>query len=363
MKVFATCNIGDSALDLLRKNGYELDVYPQTEAPPKSIIIEKLRSGVEGLITTLRDPIDKDVIAAGKGTLRVIATDAVGFDNIDVAYAAELGIPVTHTADVLTEATAEWAFFLLGSLSRRMPESETLVRENRWVGCHQFLPFLGREVTGKTVAVIGTGRIGKSFIKKCIGFDMCVLAYDPVFQDRGFIEQAQTVVGVRNRSGWNRFPQSIRYTDFDEAITRADYVSLHVPLIMPEEGEHATYHLMNADIFRRMKKTAFLVNTSRGPVVDEEALYSALKNGQIAGAALDVFEKEPLPANSPLRDPELYSKLRLYHHFGSGTVETRLDTNPAIGMAGRTVQGLRDVLERNYDGNVKKMPYVVRLES
>jgi glyoxylate reductase len=173
-RVFATCDIGES-IDLLRKRGYEVEVYPQPEAPPKSLILEKVRSGIDGLITTLRDPIDADVFGAGQGTLKVVSQIAVGFDNINRADANRYKIPFTHTPDVLTEATAEFAFFMMGALARKMWEAEHLTREKRWGYWHPYLPFVGDEVTGKTVAVIGTGRIGLAFIKKCCGLDMNVL--------------------------------------------------------------------------------------------------------------------------------------------------------------------------------------------
>jgi glyoxylate reductase len=171
MRVFATCDIGD-ALNILRQRGYDLEVYPKPEAPPKSLIIEKVKSGVDGLITTLRDPIDAEIFAAGDTTLKVVAQFAVGFDNINRADANQYKVPFTNTADVLTEATAEFAFFLMGALARKLWPAEHLTRENRWGYWHPYLPFLGDEVTGKTVAVIGTGRIGLAMIKKCAGFDM-----------------------------------------------------------------------------------------------------------------------------------------------------------------------------------------------
>ena len=132
IRVFATCDIGHEALDLLRQRGYQVDVYGQLEPPPKSLIIEKVRSGIDGLITTLRDPIDREVFEAGKGTLKVVAQDAVGFDNINRADANEYKIPFTNTPEVLTEATAEFALFILGAVARKLYPSERLVRENRW---------------------------------------------------------------------------------------------------------------------------------------------------------------------------------------------------------------------------------------
>src|ERR1051325_5499854 len=181
-RVFATCDIGP-ALNILRERGYDLEVYPDPKAPPKSLVLEKVRSGIDGLITTLRDQIDAEVFEAGKGKLKVVAQLAVGFDNINRADANRYKIPFTNTADVLTEATAEFAFFMMGMLARKMWQSEQLVREHRWPSWHPFLPFLGDEVTGKTIAVIGTGRIGLAMIKKCSGFDMNILCYDPAYQN------------------------------------------------------------------------------------------------------------------------------------------------------------------------------------
>src|SRR6266571_4422894 len=163
-RVFATSRIGDPAETRLREQGYDLEVFEGPEAPPKSLIIDKVTSGIDGLITTLRDPIDAEVFEAGKGTLKVVAQIAVGFDNINRADANRHRIPFTHTADVLTEATAEFAFFMMGMLARKMWPAEHLTRENRWGYWHPYLPFLGDEVTGKTVPVIGTGRIGLAFI-------------------------------------------------------------------------------------------------------------------------------------------------------------------------------------------------------
>ena len=151
-RVFATSRIGDPAENRFREHGYELEVFQGPEAPPKKLIIEKVKSGIDGLITTLRDPIDAEVFEAGKGTLKVVAQIAVGFDNINRADANKYKIPFTNTADVLTEATAEFAFFMMGMLARKMWRSERLVREQKWPSWHPFLPFLGDEVTGKTIA-------------------------------------------------------------------------------------------------------------------------------------------------------------------------------------------------------------------
>ena len=363
VRVFATADIGREALDVLFKRGYEVDVYRDTEPPPKSLIVQRVKSGIDALITTLRDPIDEEVFAAGAGTLKIVAQMAVGFDNIDRAAANRYRIPFTNTADVLTEATAEFAFFLMGAVSRKLYSSEKLVEDKKWGSWHPYHPFLGDEVTGKTVGVIGTGRIGKAFAKKCIGLDVNLLLYDPEVRDEKFVESANREMALRFEVRFARDLRLARYVSLSEALGRADYVSLHVPLLMKGQSVTPTYHLMNAEAFRRMKKTGYLINTSRGPVVDENALYHALLNDEIAGAALDVYETEPLPTDSPLRDSMLRDRLRLFHHFASGTRETRLSPDPQVGMAGRCVQAVIDVIDGNHGGDPGRMPYVVNKEA
>src|SRR5271167_3619099 len=201
IRVFATADIGDAAFDRLRERGYQLEVYPNPEPPPKSVIIEKVKSGIDGLITTLRDPIDAEVFEAGKGTLKVVAQYAVGFDNINRADANRYKIPFTNTADVLTEATAEFAFFALASLARKLWSAEHLVRENKWGYWHPYLPFLGDEVTGKTIGILGTGRIGQAVIKKCIGFDMNILCYEAMGPNEKLLRHVQAQMELRYASG------------------------------------------------------------------------------------------------------------------------------------------------------------------
>jgi glyoxylate reductase len=295
-RVFATCDIGD-AIDLLRQRGYEVEIYPKPEAPAKNLIIDKVKSGIDGLITTLRDPIDAEVFEAGKTTLKVVAQIAVGFDNINRADANRYKIPFTHTADVLTEATAEFAFFMMGALARKLWTAEHLTRENKWGYWHPYLPFLGVEVTGKTVAIIGTGRIGLALIKKCAGFDMNILCYDPAFQNHEYVKAIQETMDLRHARGISKAANWIKYVSVEEALSQADFVSVHVPLLRKGESSEPTFHLFNERTLRQMKPTAFLVNTSRGPVVEEAALARALRENWIAGAALDVYEKEPLPAD------------------------------------------------------------------
>ncbi len=362
-RIFATSRIGDPAENRLRERGYDLEVYQGPEAPPTSLIVEKVKSGIDALITTLRDKIDAEVFEAGKGTLRIVAQIAVGFDNINRAEANKYKIPFTNTADVLTEATAEFGFFMMGMLARKMWQSERLVREQTWPSWHPFLPFLGDEVTGKTIAVIGTGRIGLAMIKKCAGFDMNILCYDPAYHNDKFISAIQQVMDLRHADGIQKEKTWIKYVDLEEALRSADYVSIHVPLLREGETDKPTYHLISEKTLKLMKPTAYLINTSRGPVVDEKALAKALKENIIAGAALDVFEKEPLAADSPLLDPAIADRCRVFHHFASGGKITRLDVDPDKGMAGRTAQAVIDVLEQNYGGDPAKMPYVVNKEA
>src|SRR2546421_10175319 len=242
---FATSRIGDPAENLLRAQGYDLEVFEGPEAPPKKLIIEKVKNGIDGLITTLRDPIDAEVFEAGKGTLKVVSQIAVGFDNVDRAAANKYKVPFTNTADVLTEATAEFAFFMMGMLARKMWQSERLVREQKWPSWHPFLPFLGDEVTGKTIAIIGTGRIGLAMIKKCSGFDMNMLCYDPAYHNDKFIAGIQEVMALRQEKRVQKEKTWIKYVEFEEALKGADYVSIHVPLLREGESDKPTYHLIN----------------------------------------------------------------------------------------------------------------------
>src|SRR6201998_567891 len=251
-RVFATCDIGE-AIDLLRTRGYEVEVYPRPDAPPKKLIVDKVKSGIDGLITSLRDPIDAEIFEAGKGKLKVVAQYAVGFDNINRADANRYQIPFTHTADVLTEATAEFAFFMMGTLARKMWTAEHLTRENQWGFWHPYLPFLGDEVTGKTVAVIGTGRIGLAFIKKCVGFDMSVLCYDPAYENQAFVRTIQEIHHLRHARGLTKEKAWIEYAAFEEALRYADFVSVHVPLLREGESATPTYHLFNEQTLRLMK--------------------------------------------------------------------------------------------------------------
>jgi glyoxylate reductase len=366
LRIYATCDIGREALDRLRGRGFEVEVYPEVQPPPKRLVLEKVRSGIAALITTLRDPIDEEILATGAASgLRVVSQIAVGVDNIDRAAANRHRIPFTHTPDVLTGATAEYAFFTMGAVARRLYPAELQVRAREWTTWHPYLPWLGDEVTGRTLAVIGTGRIGQSMVEKAVGFDMDVLCHSPSRPAalRAFVTAVQRVMDLRHREGLSARRQTIEVVPLEEALRRADFVSLHVPLTMPGTTAAPTFHLIDEARLRMMKPTAYLVNTARGPVVDEAALARALREGWIAGAALDVFEKEPLPDDSPLRDEALLPRLRLFPHAASAARATRLSADPDVGMAGRCVQGAIDVLEGRYGGDPKRMPFVVNKEA
>src|SRR5687768_2423065 len=254
VRIYATCDIGEEALQRLRAKGWELEVYDKYDPPPRELILEKVKSGIAGLITTLRDKIDDEVLSAGKAAgLKVVAQDAVGFDNIDRAAANRHRIPFSNTADVLTDATAEFAFLIMGCAARKTWPSEQMVREQTWSTWHPYEPWLGDEVTGRTVAVIGTGRIGKSFVKKAVGFDMDVLCYDPAYEDAKWVESVRRLMAVRNQEGMVGRRQTIEYVPFEEALRRADFVTLHVNLTRPGESETPTFHLMNEERLRLMK--------------------------------------------------------------------------------------------------------------
>jgi glyoxylate reductase len=365
VRIFATCDMGEQALARLRERGFEVEVYGEVQPPPRKLLIEKVRSGISALLTTLRDRIDEEVFAAGAASgLKVVSQIAVGVDNIDRAAANRHRIPFTNTPDVLTDATAEYAFFMLGAVARRLYPAEVQVRTHHWTTWHPYHPWLGDEVTGRTLSVVGMGRIGKSVIAKAIGFDMDVLCHSTSGRDESaFVASVQRVMDVRRHEGLSRRSQTIAQVGLEEALRRADFVSLHVPLTLPGATAEPTYHLIDEERLRMMKPSAYLVNTARGPVVDEQALARALAEGWIAGAALDVFEKEPLPDDSPLRDPSLALNLRLFPHAASAARATRLSPDPEVGMAGRCVQAVIDVLESRYGGDPKRMPFVVNKEA
>jgi glyoxylate reductase len=274
VKVVVTREIPDEGLSLVL-DACQADVWRDPLPPPRDVLLEKVR-GVDGLLCLLTDRVDADLMDAAGAQLRVVSNYAVGYDNIDVEAATARGIAVGNTPGVLTETTADMAFALLMTAARRIVEGVDYVRAGRW---HTWGPklLLGGDVHGATLGIVGLGRIGRAVAQRAAGFQMRVLYYDPHCDP----DKGQAVGAVVRCS-------------FDELLAESDFVTLHVPLT-PE-----THHLIDAQALRQMKPSACLINTSRGPVVDTAALVDALVDGEIASAALDVTDPEPLPAGHPL---------------------------------------------------------------
>jgi glyoxylate reductase len=253
-------------------------------------------SDARALMCLLTDTIDATVMDAAP-QLEIIANVAVGYNNVDVEAATERNIVVSNTPDVLTETTADLAFALLMTAARRLVEADIYMRQGRYEGWELFQPHLGLDIYGKTLGIVGMGRIGSAMARRgALGFEMPILYYNSSPEE-----------DVEQQLGAQR-------VELDELLEKSDFVSLHVPLT--EE----THHLIGERELNLMKPTAILVNTARGPIVDEAALAAALQNGTIAGAALDVFENEP-EMHPDL--PQLHKHVVLAPHIGSATVETR----------------------------------------
>jgi len=293
-KVVATRRLPEAAFQAILAAGHELSVW-EGECPPPRKELLKLVAGAEGLLTTLEDRIDAEVMDAAGPGLKVIAQYAVGVDNIDLEAARARGIRVTNTPGVLTEATADLAFALLLAAARRVVEGDRYVREGRWK-CWLPTGFLGPEVAGARVLVVGFGRIGQAFARRAKGFGMEIL-----YTSRTPKPEAEAELGAR------RVP-------LDEALPEADFVSLHVPLT-PE-----TERLFDRPRLSRMKPGSVLVNTARGRVVHTEALVWALTEGPLFAAGLDVTDPEPLPKDHPLTKIE---NVVLTPHVGSAGRQTR----------------------------------------
>jgi glyoxylate reductase len=292
-KIYFTRELPERGLNMIRKY-FEAEVWPEYAPPPKSVIIEKAKN-VDALASLLSDKIDAEVFNAAP-KLKIVAQLAVGFDNIDIAEATRRGIYVTNTPEVLTDTTADFAWALLMAVARRVAEADKYVRTGQWkVSWHPAM-LAGRDVHSATIGIVGAGRIGYAVAKRAKGFDMKILFYDVV--PRPEIEKD---LGAKK-------------VDMDTLLKESDFVSIHVPLMKE------THHLINAEKFKLMKKTAYLINNSRGPVVDEKALYEALKKGQIAGAGLDVFEQEPTPVDNPLLKLD---NVVVAPHISSASLETR----------------------------------------
>lgn len=315
-KVFVTRTVFKPALEILKAKA-DVKVWPEEKSPPKDAIIKEVEN-IDGLVCLLTDPIDKDVIDAGKN-LKVISQIAVGYDNIDIETATKRGIYVTNTPGVLTETTADFAWALLMAVARRVVEADKYVRRGDWKTSWGLTMLLGSDIWGKTIGVVGLGRIGSAVAKRAAAFNIKVLYYDMIRH-----------LELERQLG-------IKYVEFETLLKLSDFVTLHVPLT-PK-----TYYMIGERELKLMKKTAYLINTSRGPVVDETALHKALKEGWIRGAALDVHQKEPIDPNDPLLKLD---NVILTPHIASASAETRTK------MAVMAVENLVSALEGKIPPNL-----------
>ena len=289
--VFVTRKLPGRAVAMLR-TAARVAVWPEAEPPPRRELLRRV-ARADALLSLLTDRVDGELLDAAP-RLRIVSNMAVGFDNIDLAAATERGVLVTNTPGVLTETTADFAFALLMATARRVVEGDRLVRQGKWGPWHpSFL--LGRDVHGATLGIVGLGQIGQALARRARGFDMRVLYTDTVRRP----EEADL---------------GVAYRTLDQLLRESDFVSLHVPLTAE------THHLIGESELSLMKPTAILVNTARGPVMDQRALYRALRQRRIAAAGLDVAEVEPMSTREPL--------LRLDNvvvtpHVASASVATR----------------------------------------
>lgn len=305
-KVFVTRLIRESGLELV-KAFCDAEIWPEELPPDRATLLEKVR-GVEGILCLLTDRIDAEVLDAAGPQLKVVSNHAVGFDNIAVAEATARGIPVGNTPDILTDATADFAFALLLAAARRIPEAERYLRAGQWVTWGPST-LLGLDLAGKTLGLVGFGRIGQAVARRASGFDLRVMYYDP-----------------SAAPAWNATPVD----SLDELLHQADFVSIHTPLTERTRG------MVNADFLAKMKPNAVLVNTARGGILDQQALYEALKNGRIFAAALDVTDPEPLPLDSPLLRLE---NCLITPHIASASTATR--DKMAVLSAQNLIAGLK----------------------
>jgi len=291
-KVYVTRRLPQPAIDMLEER-FDVEIYPEDRAIPREVLMEKVK-GIDALLPLLTDKVDAEVMDAAGENLKIIANYAVGYDNIDVDAATKRKIAVTNTPGVLTETTADMAWALMFAVARRVVEADKFTRAGKFKGWGPMM-FLGGDVYGKTLGVVGVGRIGSAVAKRAKGFNMRVLYTDVVRN-----EEIEKEVGAKK-------------VELDELLRESDFVTLHVPL-MP-----STRYLIGERELKLMKKTAYLINTSRGPVVEERALVEALRKGEIAGAGLDVYENEPelSPGLAEL------DNVVLTPHIASASVETR----------------------------------------
>ena len=293
-KVYITRSIPEQGLNMILA-ACDAQVWQDENPPPHEILLEKVR-GINGLLCLLNDRIDGEIMDAAGPELKIISNYAVGYDNIDIEAATKRGILVGNTPGILTETTADLAFTLVMAAGRRIVEARDYIRAGKW---KTFKPelLLGQDIYGSTLGIIGMGNIGAAVAKRARGFDMKVIYFDLNVQP-----QKGAIVGAE-----------IRHS-LDDLLAEADFVSLHVPLTTE------TYHLIDAAALTKMKRTAILVNTSRGQAVDSDALYEALCSGQIKYAALDVTDPEPLPSDHKLLS---LPNCLVVPHIGSASVATR----------------------------------------
>ncbi|CAN5525717.1 D-glycerate dehydrogenase [soil metagenome] len=289
-----------------------MDLWTDELPPPRDELLRRV-AGIDGLLSLLTDRVDDELLDASGPRFKVFSNYAVGFDNVDVPACTRRGIPVGNTPGVLTETTADLAFSLLMAAARRLTEGYDYVRAGRWKTWGPML-LLGPDVHHATLGVVGFGRIGREMAQRARGFDMRVLYHDT--------ERADPADERR---------LAARFAEMDELLAESDFLSLHTNLSAD------TRHLMNAAAFARMKPTAILINTSRGPVVDQAALYEALRQGRIGAAALDVTDPEPMAADDPLLS---LPNCLVVPHIASASHATR--ARMAEMAAANLLAGLRD---------------------
>ena len=293
-KIFLTRTLHDFALKELKKK-FQVEIHTGKIPIPQSTLKSKIKQ-VDGLICFPYDQINKEIIQSAKN-LKVISTFSVGYDHIDTKFAKEKKIRVGYTPEVLTDATADMAFALLIDSLRRISEGDRIIRKGKWRQIYGAYDYVGLDLQGKTLGIIGLGRIGKTLAKRAKAFDMKI-----IYHNRKQISKIE-----EKKLG-------VKYTTFNKLITQSDIISIHVP------HTDETNQMFNMKIFRKMKKTSFLINTSRGKVVNEKDLVVALKQKIIGGAGLDVFETEPISKNHQFLKLE---NVVLAPHVGSSTKETR----------------------------------------
>ncbi len=323
-RVYVARRLPEPALALLRSQA-EITVWGTDEVPPPQDVLMREAAASDGLLPLLTDRIDGALLDAAP-RVRVVSNYAVGFDNIDVAAATARGVVITNTPGVLTETVADFTMALLLASARRLVEGDKYARAGKWQSWMPML-FLGQDIHGATLGLVGLGRIGAAVAKRAHGFGMKIIYYDVIRR-----EDLERDLGIE-------------FASLEDVLRRADFVSVHTPLTSQ------TRHLISAPQLRLMKKTAILVNTARGPIVDPDALYQALASGGIAGAGLDVFEVEPIPADHPLLTLD---NIIVAPHIASASVETRTKMalmaaeNLLTALAGRRPPNLvnPDVWER-----------------